>query len=263
LEIVIRIRTIDAMALASVLVHALLILIPMHQVPPPPSASQGPMQVVIVSPPQVQPSVPVPEPLPEPVARPQPRPPVVARREPVPRESLQAPAPPAPAPPVPAPPVDMLAMIEARRAQRRASEASRGASASQDAQPSKEDAATASLNRNLASLASGGEGVGGVFQILHIGPRTGEFAFNGWRPDSQRRWREVIEVDAGLGGNVQLAMVRRMIELIRTHYSGDFSWESFRLHRVVVLSARKEDQSGLEDFLMTEFFGPSQPHPAG
>ena len=48
---------------------------------------------------------------------------------------------------------------------------------------------------------------------------------------------------------------QRMIELIRTHYSGDFRWESHRLGRVVVLSARPEDNEGLEDFLVREFFG--------
>jgi len=49
--------------------------------------------------------------------------------------------------------------------------------------------------------------------------------------------------------------VRRMIELIRTHYKGDFKWESHRLDRVVTLSARPEDSEGLEDFLLREFFG--------
>jgi hypothetical protein len=64
----------------------------------------------------------------------------------------------------------------------------------------------------------------------------------------------VIEVDAGLGGDVDLAIVRRMIALIRTHYTGDFNWESHRLGRVIVLSARLEDTEGLEDFLSREFF---------
>jgi hypothetical protein len=73
--------------------------------------------------------------------------------------------------------------------------------------------------------------------------------------DSKRQWREVIEVDAGPGGNLELAMVRRMIELIRSHYSGDFHWESHRLGRTVLLSARVDDQQALEDFLMREFFG--------
>ena len=69
----------------------------------------------------------------------------------------------------------------------------------------------------------------------------------------------MIEVDAGLGGDIELAMVRRMIELIRTHYTGDFRWESHRLGRVVVLSARPADQPGLEEFLVKEFFDSPPP----
>jgi hypothetical protein len=61
-------------------------------------------------------------------------------------------------------------------------------------------------------------------------------------------------VDAGLHGDVELAIVRKMIELIRTHYNGDFNWDSRRLGRVVVLSARLEDTAGLEAFMMKEFF---------
>ncbi len=153
-----------------------------------------------------------------------------------------------PTPPTTAPPMDMLAMIEERREKRRAAEAARRGPPSVEAP--KEDAAS----RNLKTL-TGREGVSGVFQILRKSTRTGEFAFNGWRPDARGQWREVYEVDAGLGGNVELAMVRRMIELIRTHYKGDFNWESYRLQRIVVLSARPEDTAGLEDFLMREFFG--------
>jgi hypothetical protein len=153
--------------------------------------------------------------------------------------------------------VDMMAGIEERRAQRRAADATaaRGAPA-----PQQQDAAT----RNLQTL-SGREGVGGVFQVLRKGVRTGEFAFNGWRPDTHRQWREVIEVDAGVGGNVELAMVQRMIALIRSHYTGDFQWESHRLGRTVTLSARLEDSEGLEDFLMREFFGTPvvNPRPQG
>ena len=46
-----------------------------------------------------------------------------------------------------------------------------------------------------------------------------------------------------------------MISLIREHYQGDFNWESHRMARTIVLSARPEDSAGLEDFLMLEFFG--------
>jgi hypothetical protein len=161
----------------------------------------------------------------------------------------QVPVPVEPPPEPRAPTVDMMASIQARRAQREAAEAAARRPPSPPQAP-RADAAT----RNLQTL-SGKEGVGGVFQILSKGFRTGTFAFNGWRPDSRRQWREVIEVDAGPGGNLELAMVRRMIELIRTHYSGDFQWESHRIGRTVTLSARREDQQALEDFLMREFFG--------
>lgn len=192
--------------------------------------------------------------------RPRTRPPVVttpAVPPPLVAEAPKAPMPvpepmPEPASPPPAPPVDMLAMIEARRLQRRAQE---GAGRTTPSPQAPKDPALESLNRNLATLNNRGEGVGGVFQVLRKGARTGEFAFNGWKPDANRTWREVIEVDAGLGGDVERAMVKRMIELIRGHYQGDFQWESHRLGRVVVLSARPEDQSGLEEFLIREFFG--------
>ena len=195
-----------------------------------------------------------PAPAPQPAApRPRPPPPMLAppkrepRIEPVPVP--MTPQPEAPErPPTTPPPMDMLAMIEERREKRRAAEAARRGPPAVEAP--KEDAAS----RNLKTL-TGREGVSGVFQILRKSTRTGEFAFNGWRPDARGQWREVYEVDAGLGGNIELAMVRRMIELIRTHYKGDFNWESYRLQRVVVLSARLEDTAGLEDFLMREFFG--------
>jgi hypothetical protein len=147
--------------------------------------------------------------------------------------------------------VDMMASIQANRSQRRAAES---ALARGNPSESGEDP----LSRNVRSL-SGREGVGGVFQVLRKGLRTGEFAFNGFRNSGMKQWREVIEVDAGPGGDIELAMIRRMIELIRGHYQGDFRWDSHRLGRVVVLSARPADQPGLEEFLMKEFFDAPPP----
>ncbi|HET9652698.1 MAG TPA: hypothetical protein VFP36_10920 [Usitatibacter sp.] len=206
-----------------------------------------------VAPPPTEPVV---RPPPAPRAAPHPqahRPPV--KPSPAPPPPVLAVPQPAPVQPPearrPAPTFDMAAMIEARRQQRHAAEEAMERRAEA---PPAQDEGLASLNRNLQTL-SGREGVGGIFTILHMGTRTGEFAFNGWRPESLRQWREVIEVDAGPGGNLELAMVRRMIELIRTHYTGDFNWQSHRLQRTVVLSARPEDTAELEDFLMREFFG--------
>jgi hypothetical protein len=244
----------------SVLAHALLLWMPMKNpvsIGETMSAVMAPPMSVVILPPDASPTA---APAAEPSVAPAPiTPPVRTARPgtPAPRESpkvVTPAAPVAPAPPVPAPspdrapPIDMMAMLKAARDRRRAAEeaAARG--------PSDAEAATANINRNLASLRTGREGTSGVFQILRKGTRTAEFAFNGWQPDGSRKWREVIEVDAGLGGDVELAIVRRMIALIRTHYQGDFNWESHRLGRVIVLSARTEDTAGLEDFLMREFF---------
>lgn len=210
-----------------------------------------PAVAVVEPPPQPRPVTP------PPAVPPPPR--ILAQRKPTPSPRTPiVPLPPPKAEPIPptpppepreAPPIDMAAMIEARRAQRRAAENAMRS----NREPTPDELAQATIARNLQSRP--GEGVGGVFQILNKGTRTAEFAFNGWRPNTDRQWREVIEVDAGLGGDIDRAIARRMIQLIRSHYQGDFRWESHRLGRVVILSARLEDNEGLEDFLIREFFG--------
>ena len=249
----------------SVIVHIVLIAIPLKKLPNEliTADTPGPMTVEIRSaPPSTAEQVaPAPIPKAEPEAKPPPRPrpvhepPKLVRPVPGPApEALQPPVPPTPppepSPPRPEPPVDMMAAINARREARREAEAAlaRGPQQLSDA-----ERADANIERNLRFVPGGG--VGGVFQILSKGTITAEFAFNGWEPSRDRRWREVIEVDAGPGGDIDRAIVKRMIQLIREHYSGDFRWESPRLGRVVVLSARPEDNDGLEDFLIKEFFG--------
>ena len=80
-----------------------------------------------------------------------------------------------------------------------------------------------------------GEGTGGVFQVLEKTAYHASFAFNGWQPERNKKWREVIEVEVKPGDDIERAIIVRMITLIRTHYTGDFQWESHRLDRVVVL----------------------------
>jgi hypothetical protein len=82
---------------------------------------------------------------------------------------------------------------------------------------------------------------------------TAQFSFRGWTNNYNAK-REYFEVEAA-AADLQRAVVRKMIELIRRYYSGDFNWESQRLGRVVILSARQEDSAGLEDFMILEFFG--------
>ena len=98
-------------------------------------------------------------------------------------------------------------------------------------------------------------GTNGIFEITSLGSRNATFAFRGWTTDYSSSRQQYFEVEAKGGQDVRLVMIRRMISLIRAHYQGDFNWESHRIGRSVVQSARLEDNAGLEDFLMMEFFG--------
>jgi hypothetical protein len=153
---------------------------------------------------------------------------------------------------------DMTAMINAARERRaavnRAAASENAAAQAEDSAPSTNDIAMANINHSLQAQPSARYGTSGVFQILSMGARMAEFSFRGWTVDSRKSWRQVVEVDAGPQGDVELAVVRKMIELIRSHFDGDFNWDSHRLGRVVVLSARIGDNAGLEKFLMREFF---------
>jgi outer membrane biosynthesis protein TonB len=98
-------------------------------------------------------------------------------------------------------------------------------------------------------------GTNGIFEIKSCCGRHASFSFRGWTNDYSTAKQQYFEVEASGGQDVRLLMVRRMIDLIREHYDGNFNWESYRLRRSVVLSAKLEDSAGLEDFLMKEFFG--------
>jgi len=243
----------------SIAVHVALALIPIRKKPTETLTTVATGQLTVELVPEAPPAATAPQVAPEPrkaEAPPQVRRPVVPPR-PIVREAPNAvvPLPPpeapeAPAPPPKEPPVDMMASINARRAAREAADA---AMARGPHNPTEAEIEQANINRNLRFVPGGG--VGGVFQILSKSQLSAEFAFNGWEPDRERKWREVIEVQTPAGTDIDRAIVKRMIQLIRTHYQGDFRWESRYLGRVVVLSARPEDNDGLEDFLIREFFG--------
>lgn len=246
----------------SVVLHALLfIFLPALIKQDPEAAASGPLTVQL----QTTPAAPaeIVESRPPAPARPPPRMMTAPARSPqtasVPLPPPVAPEPDRTRPPVPAQANDFASVLEARRTQRLAYEA---ALARANAEASAADrggeganAGAANALRNLSTLANPRSGTGGVFEILDKGHRRAQFAFNGWTPSASNRWREVIEVDAGPLGDIDRAIVRRMIELIRKYHSGSFNWESHRLGRVVKLSARIEDNDGLEEFMMLEFFG--------
>ncbi|MDP1941301.1 MAG: hypothetical protein Q8K54_11755 [Gallionella sp.] len=165
-----------------------------------------------------------------------------------------------PAPePNPAPPADLMAYINAARERHRAAEMSAereyAEARAKERGPSADEIRMAKIMRNLQP-----QGTNGVFQIISVGDRSARYSFRGWTKDASSARREVIEVDAGPNGDVEREIVRSMIALIRRYYKDFFNWESQRLERVVVLSARMEDNAGLEDFLIREFFGAGTGH---
>jgi hypothetical protein len=96
---------------------------------------------------------------------------------------------------------------------------------------------------------------GGMFQLRRLGSEDAEFYFNGWNQDIGRVAKQLIEVRRGANADIRLAVVRRIIEIIRAQEPGDFVWVSRRLGRQVALSARPGDNAALEDFIMRDFFG--------
>ncbi|MEO6748923.1 MAG: hypothetical protein ABI294_04955, partial [Casimicrobiaceae bacterium] len=100
---------------------------------------------------------------------------------------------------------------------------------------------------------------GGVFQVTYIGYDDAEFTFFGWDQDIRRRASQKIDVRLGNNANIRLAIVRKMITIIREYEKEDFTWRSDRLGRTITLSARTKDQPALEDFLMRDFFDTLQP----
>lgn len=225
---------------------------------PPPSPPPAPELLV-------QPAVPKSGPRPPVViARPRPVPPVIALNRPPPNTQ----SPPAAAPPVATPaPVrppaagDFFSDLEARRRAR--GESSPVASAGTVATaPPVEDEKTR-LNRiataNLGTQRAQTFGYdprtgGGVFQIVHMGLYDAEFTFFGWNKDIRRNTKQQIEVRIGNNSDIRIAVVRKMISIIREYEKEDFRWESHRLGRSLTLSARMRDNAGLEEFMMREFF---------
>lgn len=228
-------------------------------VPAPPTLTEPPAQA--------RARKPEPKPAPPPVValnRPAPAP-ATRLPEPAPPTPPALPTPPAPIVPFPAPPAsapggDFASMLEARRR-------ARGESAlatSDSSQPSPVVTDHTRSDRVIAAnlgtlraptLGENANNSGGIFQIRRLGLAEAEFAFFGWNKEMGRRTPQMIEVRKGDHGDIRIAVVRRMISIIREHEKGDFVWESRRLGRTLTLSARASDNAGLEEFLLHEFFG--------
>lgn len=254
--------------IASLVVHGLvLFVVPRQPVGGSEASPEGSDRLVVnlrpPASPRSAPSAPpaIPPDRPEPPASRRPRAsqaPVIALNKP--RENnLSAPAvPPMPAVPPRPPadaPTDMQSFVDAQRARRRSAEGLAGRDPASfpapavEREPSEDEIRMAKVKRNLTV------GTSGIFQIMSIESRRAAFSFRGWTNDSSNSRREYIQVEIGNNSSIEIAIVRKMIELIRRYYPGNFNWESQRLDRTVVLSARVEDNEGLEAFMLKEFFG--------
>ncbi len=254
--------------IVSLLIHALILFFVVPKLKQAPEVEPPPFKVVLAQPeqaetspaplPEVLPQEPIPEPPVEPIKKPKvmtkPKtkaskpsdfsvPDVLATPQPVPDK-------------VPAPddkPVDMLAYVNKKRAERDAEEASaariNAEAVAKERGPSEEEKRDAKIKSNFQN------GANGIFEITSLSNDSASFTFLGWVGDFSASHRQYFNVEAGSGEDVRRVMIRRMINLIREHYQGDFNWESHRMGRTIVLSARPEDSAGLEDFLMMEFFG--------
>jgi hypothetical protein len=244
----------------SLLVHGLILFLALPQLDLD-SAAMPPttIQVSLAPPPAEAPPPPVA--LPKPPKKPKPisRPKVMTQKPSSQPSDFNLPeaapsqAPSAPVAPAKDQPVDMMAYVNAKRQQRLAMEndaAKQNAEAvAKEQGPSAEQVREQRIKDNLKV------GTNGIFEITSLSARHAGFSFRGWTSDYSNARREAFEVEAGVGQDIRLLVVRKMIVLIRQHYQGDFNWESQRLGRVVIQSARPEDNAGLEDFMMMEFFG--------
>ena len=244
----------------SLLVHGLILFLALPQLNLD-SAALAPttIQVSLAPPPAEAPPPPVA--LPKPPKKPKPisRPKVMTQKPSSKASDFNLPeaapssAPSAPVAPAKDQPVDMMAYVNAKRQQRLAMEndaAKQNAEAvAKEQGPSAEQVREQRIKDNLKV------GTNGIFEITSLSARHAGFSFRGWTSDYSNARREAFEVEAGVGQDIRLLVVKKMIVLIRQHYQGDFNWESQRLGRVVIQSARPEDNAGLEDFMMMEFFG--------
>ena len=197
--------------------------------------------------------------------RPAPSPEVMALNKPAPTAPT-TPPPAAPAPTPSAPAGDFMSDLEARQRARVGTAPPAplfSPSAGRASSPPVEDAAARGdraiaanlgLNRAPTFGPDATKTGGGIFQIQRLGYSDAEFFFYGWSKEIRRNTTQLIEVRKGDNADIRIAVIRRMIGIIREHETEDFVWESQRLGRNVVLSARLQDNSGLEDFMMREFF---------
>jgi len=242
-----------ALHLAGVLYY---LLAPTHMPMKPPSVKGG--QMVYIAPLDPKKSV-KPTPKPE-TSKPKPKPQPIqkqtaaSKQTPVAqREKLETYVPPVQATMTPPPEQDMSEMIAKRRAAREAQNPQ-----PQPSPPAESEAdrakriATANIAR--ANNAATADETGGLFDIHKVSFNSATIKFRGFNSNFKRNWLKQVNVERGAEQDIETATIKEMIKIIRSEKPGDFDFESHRLGRTVPLSARKEDEKQLFEFLMREVF---------
>jgi len=155
--------------------------------------------------------------------------------------------------------MDMQAYIEAKRRQRGA----RDPVPSDQTEESAASRGTRNALNNIAAINGRGgndpDDTGGIFSITNQTFNSADVKFRGWNQNFKRRWLTAVRVERGNYPDIETAIVKKMIEVIRKEKSGDFEWESHRLGKVVTMSARPQDEQELTDFLYKEMFPEYKP----
>ena len=214
--------------------------------PPPPqkSATAKPVKPSKATP---RPTTPRVERLPNTITVPNEKPVEVAKVEPPPEPKREE---------IP-PEMDMAEYIAKRRQARGATDPSTTTEESEAARGARNALA------NIAAINKRGQDdaneSGGIFSISNKTFHSMDLKFRGWNPNFKRRWLTSVTVEQGSEPDVETAVVKKMIELIRREKSGDFEWDSHRLGKVITMSARPKDTAELQAFLMKEMFPEYRP----
>jgi hypothetical protein len=171
------------------------------------------------------------------------------------RPKLETYVPPVQATMTPPPEQDMAEMIAKRRAAR---EANNPQPAPPTPVESENDRALRIAKGNIAGAQgrSGGadkDDTGGIFSV-NKSFHSADVKFRGWNTNFKRNWTQQLHVEQGAERDIETAVVKEMVKVIRKEKPGDFEWDSRRLGKVVHLSARKEDEEELIAFLLKEMF---------
>jgi hypothetical protein len=98
----------------------------------------------------------------------------------------------------------------------------------------------------------------GVFKILTMDAQGASIQFASKDSRDGHRSSEIFRVEASPGHDIRRDIVKRIADVIATHYTDEFTWSS-RSGEVLVLSIKPEDRTATEDRLFQDFFPAPDP----